>query len=72
MLLLIPSPPPFWSVVCGAGGFSVWAAGAGRQAGPTLFNPAGYQTAVPEISDVAKPDIAPAEPGDGVDRKSVV
>ena len=54
-------------LVCGAGGFSVWAAGAGRQAGPTLFNPAGYQTAVPEISDVAKPDIAPAEPGDGVD-----
>ena len=54
-------------LVCGAGGFSVWAAGAGRQAGPTLFNPADYQTAVPEISDVAKPDIAPAEPGDGVD-----
>lgn len=53
-------------LVCGLGGFSLWAAGVNRQAAPIPSYFIGYQGIEPEIGDAFEPDadIAPAGPGD--------
>lgn len=50
-------------LVCGIGGFSVWAAGVNGRTNPLPVYPSGDQ-AVPELADESIPDIAVVEPGD--------
>lgn len=50
-------------LVCGIGGFSVWAAGVNGRTNPLPVYPSGDQ-AVPELADEPIPDIAIVEPGD--------